>query len=655
MSRKDDFDKTRPSIKGKKKANALRSSQGFSGKVIGKHGRAGGSSASSETKHLDFAELVAVRQAARDLENERMTQRARVEDALSSTSSMEAIVEEITEDALEDVIVEEDSNQAGMLDEAMNEADASSIETGFAESDSSGDDNASLDEGLLSAAEPPRESEESTIQKSESDLRSDDDSRARRSKVSVRQKRRAEKKAADARETYEKKKREKLEAKNLRSEAEKTVDGAQPHSEGREQGDLSQKEKKPISPALKRRRRRGIIFLATILLIAVIAAVCVAFFTFSSNINNKIALKDDDLGVVLVPSEDKEEPYYVMVEVEYDKTSRYYEGPGMVELLRVDPANHVVTAISVPSNTTVPLSDGEYHSISEAQPMDGDAYMTSIVSKLFNVNIAHVIRMDAEGLQHIIDYFGGIQVNVPEVVDDPDAGDVYIDAGTQTLDGAAVVVMTRADNFNDPVSTRAANQNAVIEQLVKQAIAQSDSGYAKAVDTLKNDFKTDMKASELKRLLKTLSSEEGITFYSACVPGDLDVETQGKVFYASKKELSQMVDAMERDGNPDEVDESFVDKQSIFIEVRNGSGIDGGAVQVRTILQNDDWKVSFTSNADSSEYGETLVVYNDEENKSVAEALVKSLGIGRVIEANENYEFGTDLLVIVGRDWKPRS
>ena len=71
------------------------------------------------------------------------------------------------------------------------------------------------------------------------------------------------------------------------------------------------------------------------------------------------------------------------------------------------------------------------------------------------------------------------------------------------------------------------------------------------------------------------------------------------------------------------------------------------------ILAADGFNVAGTGNADSSEFPETLVVYDGEEHKEQAEEVVRALGTGRAIVGAGYYEYETDVLVIIGRDWKP--
>ena len=54
-------------------------------------------------------------------------------------------------------------------------------------------------------------------------------------------------------------------------------------------------------------------------------------------------------------------------------------------------------------------------------------------------------------------------------------------------------------------------------------------------------------------------------------------------------------------------------------------------------------------------YDETLVVYNDDAFEAAAETVVASLGLGRTVPGAGFYTFDTDVLVVLGKDWKPTS
>ena len=60
-----------------------------------------------------------------------------------------------------------------------------------------------------------------------------------------------------------------------------------------------------------------------------------------------------------------------------------------------------------------------------------------------------------------------------------------------------------------------------------------------------------------------------------------------------------------------------------------------------------------TGNTDTYAYDETLVVYNDDAFEAAAETVVASLGLGLRCPGAGFYTFDTDVLVVLGKDWKP--
>ncbi len=84
--------------------------------------------------------------------------------------------------------------------------------------------------------------------------------------------------------------------------------------------------------------------------------------------------------------------------------------------------------------------------------------------------------------------------------------------------------------------------------------------------------------------------------------------------------------------------------------VRNGAGQEGVASSAAAILKAAGFSVGEVGNANQFVYDKTLIVYKD--NKAAADLVAKSLPTGSVIAGRNMYEFTTDVLVVVGKDWK---
>ena len=56
-------------------------------------------------------------------------------------------------------------------------------------------------------------------------------------------------------------------------------------------------------------------------------------------------------------------------------------------------------------------------------------------------------------------------------------------------------------------------------------------------------------------------------------------------------------------------------------------------------------------NASSSDYQNTVVVYNDSSQSDAAKEIAQTIGVSLTIQNDGVYPFDTDFLVVIGADW----
>lgn len=144
--------------------------------------------------------------------------------------------------------------------------------------------------------------------------------------------------------------------------------------------------------------------------------------------------------------------------------------------------------------------------------------------------------------------------------------------------------------------------------------------------------------------------------YGALVPG-YETARDGASSYAVSSDAWKSMMELVAAGSEPVVEQTApqVDPGSFTITVRNGSGVTGGAGQIADALKDRGFDVTETGNTDTYVYDETLVVYNDDAFEAAAETVVASLGLGRTVPGAGFYTFDTDVLVVLGKDWKPTS
>ena len=266
------------------------------------------------------------------------------------------------------------------------------------------------------------------------------------------------------------------------------------------------------------------------------------------------------------------------------------------------------------------------------------------------------VKTDAESIVRLVDVLGGVEVNVAEEVDDPNAGDAYLPAGAQTLDGAQALTFLRASNFSNGLEVQAANQRELLTALSLRLLGEGRLSFLATLDNVGGSFQTDLSAAAALSVADALRGVDSSSVYGALVPG-YETARDGASSYAVSSDAWKSMMELVAAGSEPVVEQTApqVDPGSFTITVRNGSGVTGGAGQIADALKDRGFDVTETGNTDTYVYDETLVVYNDDAFEAAAETVVASLGLGRTAPGAGFYTFDTDVLVVLGKDWKPTS
>ena len=163
-----------------------------------------------------------------------------------------------------------------------------------------------------------------------------------------------------------------------------------------------------------------------------------------------------------------------------------------------------------------------------------------------------------------------------------------------------------------------------------------------------------MSAADALSLADTLRGMQKEAVFGALLPG-YELERDEATYYAVGSEdrdaMMEIVSAGEDPAAHEAV--AQVDPASFTITVRNGSGVTGGASQIANVLAEKGFNVVETGNTDSFAYHETLIVYKDETFLPAAQTIITALSAGRAVNGGDFYTFDTDVLVVLGEDWRP--
>lgn len=405
----------------------------------------------------------------------------------------------------------------------------------------------------------------------------------------------------------------------------------------------------------KKRVRRATFLVAAVALVAVVA-VGAGVFTYFASSDSRLSLAHSNASEALVAAGDAE-PSYLLAAAELGTATA--AGGAETEaylLVRLDPANRVLTFLSIPSSIEVKLSDGETHPLYEACALGGDAELVRAVAAFAGVDIAHFGRTNAQGIMRLVDVVGGVDVDVVEEVDDPRASTVVIAAGQRTLDARESLAFLRATNYVTGIERQAANQVAFSVSLANEALSSEGIGFAARLADMAEWVETDWNSSQIMALGDALRPLDTATVYAGLVPGRM-TESDGRARYVvSDGEWEAMMESVRAGASPQAPNEAVtsLDRTAVTVEIRNGGGVTGAGAKMGELLTADGYQVTEIGNAnDGGVYTETLVVYKDPAYEAAAKAIVADAGVGRVVNGGDFYTFKDNVLVMVGQDWVP--
>ena len=305
----------------------------------------------------------------------------------------------------------------------------------------------------------------------------------------------------------------------------------------------------------KRGRRRGLkVFLITIVVIAALG--CTAAFAFMARFSGSFGMSGDSALHGTLTEATSGDPFY-MVLIGVDKDEARAEGSeygsadsayrtDTILLARVDPTEKQVTLVSIHRDTLIDFGSYGKQKINSAysigserkeageEGVSGASYTVETISKFAGVPIAHYAEIDLDQFISVVDTIGGVEVNVPVDVYDPEYTGADIKAGVQTLDGDQALKLCRARHAYDKYGAgdyyRTANQRMVLGAILKKALSGNPFTLLATLNTASNSVSTDITGIELMLLgARFVGFNMSTNLYSALEPTTSSYE--GGIWY----------------------------------------------------------------------------------------------------------------------------
>lgn len=356
--------------------------------------------------------------------------------------------------------------------------------------------------------------------------------------------------------------------------------------------------------------------IATILLgivLSVALAVGVGFFVYRQTVQN--AVKPDlDNGIVAALSEHVDnEPAWCLLVVEASTSDTPSSGKlASLAFVCADTQNAKLSFVWVPSTLRAYVAGYGYMSLNELYETDKGSTFESACAELSGASFEHVFLTSQSG--------------VSSILSDLDINDAS-DSATQSIAVAKKILSSS--------SGQQSSYLALLQKCVATDLSSTD--FEEFVSQLKSDDVDDAVFGE------DLPLEDGVT-----AEGYTQLKADD---WATMR--TRLDNGLDPTAGKSELEASSQTRSNTSVTIWNGVGVSGIAGDCANFIKKKGWVLESSGNAQSFVYDETLIVYNYDSQKKAAELLASDLGQGRVVPSAARYSFEGDVLIVIGKNYKP--
>jgi LCP family protein required for cell wall assembly len=430
-----------------------------------------------------------------------------------------------------------------------------------------------------------------------------------------------------------------------------------------------------VDPRIRRMRRRRRLAVSVLVLVAILVAGAVSAFAYVRGLEkkiNRVTLEDPELASMLQENvEPPGDPFYILLMGSDRRPGEKWARSDTLIVARIDPKARKIQMISIPRDTRVMIPGRHLDKINAAPSWGGPKLAIQTVKEFTGLPISHYLSIDFQGFQSVVNAIGGVWFDVKERMYDADAPawsrkNAVVEKGYQKLDGFHALVLVRSRHqYADGDFSRMRNQQAFLKAFAKQALDFKNVFSAPAIiQALSDNLDTDMTTSEMVSLVQQFKGLNDGDIEAVTMPGSGAFIDGLSYVVANESKFDAMLARM-RKGLPLDPQASTTSTgtatggpaasglkpKDVTLTVRNGAGVSGLAKVGADVFTKAGFPVVETGNMSQFVYSKSLVVFP--RGREAEAAMVReTLGYGDVVPAAGMYTFNTDILVVIGKDWR---
>lgn len=349
-------------------------------------------------------------------------------------------------------------------------------------------------------------------------------------------------------------------------------------------------------------------------------------------------------------------------------------------VVTIDPVSKSAGLLSIPRDLWVQIptmdTEGKINTanfLGDAYnyPGGGPALAMETVRQELGISTDYYVRVNFNAVQQVIDAVGGVEICVPETIDDPlyPALDNYgydplhIDKGCQHMAGSLALKYARTRHAGTDFD-RAKRQQQVIlavrDKVIKQNMLPQLVAQAPALlNTLQASVQTDLSLDQMIQLAKLATQidpknikqatidENMVVAYNAPTnpPQNVLVPIRDKIRELRDEFFNLVPGASPGGGTPAST------ASATRIRVENGTKINGLAAQTGDRLKALGFNTVEVASADRFDYTQSKIISYADDTR-IAEAVAQMLGLSSSAITTATTSSNVDLKVILGSDYQ---
>ncbi|WP_017581655.1 LCP family protein [Nocardiopsis valliformis] len=348
------------------------------------------------------------------------------------------------------------------------------------------------------------------------------------------------------------------------------------------------------------------------------------------------------------------------------------ERPDTMLIASINVDNGAATLVNLPRDLMVDLPACEavegYEGMSPHEGMINSAMnfggvgcQWNTVEQVTGVHLDHFVVMDFGGFKDMVDAIGGVEMCIPEPIDDVKAH-LKLDAGLQTLDGEDSLGFVRsryAQGDGSDLSRIDRQQEfmgAMLREVLSSEVMTSPVTITKFLGAVTDSITTDddltvdtMADIAISMREVDLDRVQFVTVPNGEHPADKNRIIMSDAAPALFEAINSGVDLSGGDDEDEEkADDGAPSPGDISVEIVNNTGIEGLAVEIESVLVGDGYVVTGTGNPELRA-PEFTTVYHGPGDAAAAKLLAGELSNAQTEEV-EGLEQTLEL--VAGSDWQ---